>query len=326
MKPWGMGDFMNNRMLVVLVSLVPVNAAAQTDGIFKEHTALVVPRANIPIGAEWIPGVGPNGEGTPSNVGISAGMSGSTIDTTTRRKIAFGLGSLLGLDANATNERNVKLEGIEIHRVKDLGQLPLAAGQQVLFEGIKAKTISIVVDKVNGAKLKAAAEAKGIPVSADVDAGGTRKITLDGSDLFLAYQVISFSKPTARTTVKYHGGKDITIDETYRFRFCECLENGGVEVFMTNLLAPSTGAVFNTQRKELPGNIAWAEFGLPPHRQGNNITANLATIRFHNDRVYYTTPEGEKKFMSSYPKERNSIELRSTKFRIEPVRNPSASY
>lgn len=246
--------------------------------------------------------------------------------TATRRKIALGIGTLLGLNASSATEQTVKLEGIEIHRVKDIGQLPLAAGQQVLFEGIKAKTISITVDKSKGAALKAAAEAKGIPISADVDAGNTRKISLDGSDLFLAYQVISFSEPRIRTSVKYHGGKEITIDEAYRFRFCECLPDGGVEVHMTNLLAPTTGGTYSTTKWSIPGNAAWSEFGLPPHRRGETITARMATIRFHNDRIYMTTASGEERFLSNYPRERNSIELRSTSFKIKPVKNPSATY
>lgn len=317
---------MEYKFIAALFVAVSAAASAQTTPIFQEHSALAVPRANIPIGAEWIPGVGPNGAGNAGNVDIAQGMSASSINTVTRRKIALGIGTLLGLNANSSNEQTVKLEGIEIHRVKDIGQLSLAAGQQVLFEGIKAKTISITVDKSQGAALKAAAQAKGIPISADVDAGNTRKISLDGSDLFLAYQVISFSDPRVRTSLKYHGGKEITIDETYRFRFCECLPDGGVEVYMTNLLAPTTSGTYSTTKWSIPGNIAWSEFGLPPHRRGETITATMATIRYRNDRIYMTAPSGEERFLSNYPRERNSIELRSTSFKIKPVKNPSATY
>lgn len=306
--------------------MAPNTASAQTEGVFRDYVALTVPRENIPVGAEWIPGVGPNGEAASDNVNVSFGMSGTSITTNLRRKIAFGLGSLLGLDGNTATERTITLEDIEIHRVKDIARLRLAAGQQVLFEGIKAKSISIKVDKSKGAQIEAAANAKGLPITASVDAGDSRRITIDGSDLFLAYQVISFENPRVRVETRPHGGREATFNNTYRFRLCECADDGGVNVYMTNLLAPTPGGGFETKTWTMPANAAWAEYGLPPHKRGNTVTAAMATVRYRNDRIYFTTPSGEDKFMSTFPRERNSIELRSTTFTIRPVRNPSATY
>jgi hypothetical protein len=313
-------------LAAAVIVLASSPTIAQTDGIFRDYAALTVPRADIPVGAEWIPGVGPNGDGASDNISVAAGMSASTINTTLHRKIAFGLGSLLGLDADSATDRTVGLEGIEIHRVKDIGKLRLAAGQQVLFEGIKAKRILVTVDKARSAQLQAAAQAKGIPITASIDAGSTRKITLDGSNLFLAYQVIALESPRVREETKYHLGQDITLSNTYRFRFCECADAGGIKISMTNLLAPDASGGFVTQTWTMPANAAWAEYSLPAFRRGNTITAAMVTVKFLNDRIYFTTPAGEQKFMSNYPKERNSIELRTTTFTIQPVRNPSATY
>ena len=245
----------------ILAALVAAPLHADIAGISSEYTTLQTPKDNLPIGAEWIPGYGPNGDGTPDNVTISKGFASSSIKSQTRNQIGASLGAVLGISLDINKIKNVELEGIEIHRVADLSKLPLKAGQQVIFEGIKAKRVTITVDKGADAGLSASTTVDGIAAVGKVDVGNSSKITLNGVDLFLAYQVASFNNPTtASKTLSHGGGKEVIFNDKYRFIFCMCHENGDVDVRFQNLSAPGPGGNFETILFTYPGKSTWVEY------------------------------------------------------------------
>ena len=316
--------------LLAGLALYGVPVQAQSTGLFRDYTALTTPRTDIPIGARWIPGTGPDGTADSSNVTVSKGANSLTLNSNLQRDIGFGLSSYLGLSANRSAVRSVNLEGIEIHRVADIGKVQVNAGGQVLYEGIRAKTVELTVDSSVGAELTAGATVRGIPVSANVVQGNTRKITLDGSNLFLAYQVISFDSAQRRETEKRHRGGEVTLNNTYRVTFCRCHENGDVDVRFQILMAPRPDGTFATRMiTHRPSPGGWSEISLPRYFNGNRLTAASATVHYNPLRDCsngITDGAGNPVCFVSFPDSANKITLRTTTFRIRRVERPSGTF
>lgn len=302
--------------------------SAQSTGLFKEYTPLVTPRSDLPIGALWIPSVGPSDGGDPANVSVQQGVSTISLDSTTRQKIGFGLGNFLNLSGGGDVIKSVDIDGIEIHRVADVGKLSITAGQQVLFEGIKARRIALTVGSDKAAEVTANAAAKGIPVVASASAGSAQKITLDGTNLFLAYQVVGFNNPKVKTVRKKHKGSEVTIGDGYRFTFCFCHDNGDADVRVQNLKMPDINGKFPMTKELYPANASWLELSLPRQLSKNRLTAASATVRIRQHKSCFAeeTTTGEKLCLVSFPGEANDVTLRTTTFQIERNKKPSATY
>lgn len=323
-------------LLLSALTITPVHA--QSTGLFKDYDALATPRANLPIGAQWIPTVGPGGAGDPTNVSITQGVSSNTLSTNVKKQIAFVLGNLLGIGGGSTTVTSVELSDIEIHRVADLSLLKISAGQQVLFEGVKAGKITMTVDKESALKLNANAAARGVPITASADMGNMRKVTLDGSNLFLAYQVISLGVP--KVTIKSHRYKEslVTIDKFHRFTFYMSGDGDNsrvTQVRYQNIASPLPDGSFPTEVisvKEQPSGDGFYgiwDFSLPRYAAGNSLTATGVTINHKRGRVCFdpakvTFPDGSGRCISG-PTE-GKIEIRSSTFKIARVKNPSATY
>lgn len=66
--------------------------------------ALSFPRTEIPIGATWIDGVGPDGEGADEkNVVIRSGMSSFSLTESQKLGLTAGISTMLGVSSNAGN-------------------------------------------------------------------------------------------------------------------------------------------------------------------------------------------------------------------------------
>lgn len=236
---------MSRFFLAAIITIFPHCAQAQTGSLFDKYTVMVTPKADVPVGARWIPGVGPSGSGTEANVSVSAGAASSTVNSTTKKQMSLSVAQFLGFSGNSSQAINVTLESLEVHRVTDLTKLKIKPGEQVLYEAIKAKKIVFKADDATAVGVKASATARGIPISADVSTGNDSAITLDGSNLFLAYQVIQLKPAKISTIRKDHKGEEVTISDTYRFQFCRCLPNDGVRISVTNLRAPNPDGTFD---------------------------------------------------------------------------------
>lgn len=328
------------RLIFALFVTIGLNSSAyaQSTGLFTEYNALTTPRADVPIGALWLPSVGPAGPGQSDNVTVTRGVSSNNLSSNLKKKIGLGLSNLLGLNAGSTTITSVELQDVEIHRVGDMSRLNVAAGQQVLYEGLKAGRITVTIDRTSAANLNAAAAARGLPITASVDVGNNRKITFNGSNLFLAYQVVSFGSP--QVSIKRHKYKDslVTINNFHRFTFHMNGEGDNARVSQVryqNLASPLPDGSFPTQIipvKELQrGNGYYGiwDFTLPRYISGNRLTATGVTIDHERNRICFNpdnvaNTDGSRLCISG-PTE-GTIEIRSSTFKIGRVNNPSATY
>lgn len=324
---------MNFREALVAASLfVSAPACAQVDvgNMFKGYAAIETPQSDIPVGAIWIPGSGPSGPGADeANLRISKGASTSVVTKDLKQNLAFSLGTFLGLDANRAKHLKVELSNVEIHRVKDLTALKIESGQQVIVSAIKAGTISLIGDKSLSATIRASAVEKGISVSGGATSGDSTTLNLDGSGLFLAFQVVEFRNqgmPKIKTYV--HGGKQITLNKIYAFDFCRCGPGDAIKIYVRNIAAPTPGGKFQTQTIESKDSANfWVESSLSRHMQGDTITAASAKIGyFRKCDVFATTKDGKGVCFENFPKSENYIQFTTSTMRLVPITDPRGSF
>lgn len=312
-------------------------AAAQDYNLFKAYTALNLPRSSVPVGAKWIPGTGPTGPALPVDMlDTSTSLDATTIDASLERNLTFSIAKYLGLNAAQTAKINAKFTNLSIVRVNDLSRVThVRAGEQILFEAIKAGTIKITTATDLAGTIEANAQTKGIDVVAKAGGEHATSITLDGRNLFVAYQVLSFDSGKASTKTVNHRGGDVIIDKTYRFRFCQCTPGQVIHIEIQDLTAPRLDGTLDTQVIRFdPVSDRLIEYNLKPHFDGDKVTA--ARVFFRYLATQECTPMGGMTDKNGnpvrlcgeikYPKGQNSITLTRTAFKIHPVSNPGGNY
>lgn len=319
------------RAALLALSILLVAAVPSVAQPFAGYKAMTFPQAEVPIGARWIPGVGPDGVGAgEANITVLRGLSSAVISQQTKVSLVAALGTFLGLSTSAAQAENFSFTNLEAHRVSDLSALTtVKAGEQVLSQALKAGTISIRTDTVGAAQIEAAAARRGVPVTVKFGGSGGRVVDLDGSNLFIAYQVVQLGQPQVRTReVQHRGtGTEVTIDNTYRFRFC-CGTREKVIIEAQNLRAVSAGGGIESIRFD---HYIEAhrdnDYRLPAYRDGEFITA--ARVRFLYAPNYQCigeviTPRGDTQplCMVDFPANQNRVRLTTSRFRVSLVPNP----
>ena len=151
------------------------------------------PRSSVPVGAVWIQNSGPNGDSAESdNLQVDKGISSLSYTANSNPSLVLGLAEYFGLSANQTQDLVVTLKNIETTRVRDVFRLNVSPGQNILYEALKAESISFTIKSVAGANLGSNFEARGVPVTAKISGGNSTTVTIDGSGLYLAYRVMKF--------------------------------------------------------------------------------------------------------------------------------------
>lgn len=153
--------------------------------------ALSLPQSDIPIGAKWRPGIGPDGNGAPPSNLLTATAPTALNSTQTRQAgIQLGLAKFLGLSGDAADSTSVELSNLQVVRVRSLESTELSSGEAILYEGLKAGSIKVNYKANAAGEIEAAVEAQGLPITGRTAGGDTKTLTLDGSDLFIAYKVV----------------------------------------------------------------------------------------------------------------------------------------
>jgi hypothetical protein len=315
----------------------PLPAASLNQNLFSNFVAMKLPQREVPVGAKWLPGIGPTGPGADTdNLVTSQSVTNDVITSTLKRQLAFSVGTFLGLDANRSQTLDATFANLSVVRVSDLTKIrTVRAGDQLLYLAIKAGKISIKTDTGSAASLKAGAERKDVPVTLTASGGNTSVITLDGSDLFIAYQVLQLGKPQVRQTIVPHKGGEAILLGKYRFRFCQCAPGNPVTVEWGNLSDVGTDGVIVTKRITFhPVTERLNEYPLDSDFAGNTITA--ARVRFLYRATQECTPMGGVSTPAGvptrlcgpiqFPKADNKIVLTTTSFVLSPVARPDGPF
>jgi hypothetical protein len=168
------------------------NFVSKPSEVFEDFTALNEPRTEVPVGALWIEGYGPHGEGAAAdNLVTVRSLSGVALSGELQIRLTLGLAALLNITPGYGSHLNARFSDLSIVRVKDLTKIAGPQGEPRIFEALRAGTITISTDSDIGLDLGGRLEATKLPLVGTADTGRKRSFSIDGRDLFIAYRVAS---------------------------------------------------------------------------------------------------------------------------------------
>lgn len=216
--------------------------------IYAGYSAIDEPRENVPVGALWVQGYGPYGEGAaPDNLITLRSLSGYSLSGDLQLALSFGLASVLDLDPAYRKRISAKFSDLSIVRVKDVSKLAGPADEPRIYEAVRAGSITITAEKALGIDLKATAKSQNLIVLGNGDPGQAQTITIDGKDLFLAFRVVvpgPARKRPETVPIRIVKGEAIAAVQGHRVTF----DTRGLERCLCNASSPE--GVASCRRKE----------------------------------------------------------------------------
>jgi hypothetical protein len=220
-------------ILVVGCVPAPSPSTGTVSGIPAGFKALSIPREDISIGAKWRPSIGPDGAGIAKENLLSV----RSVDILSSNQVLSGgvktaLADFLSLGGLAGTELKMDFGNLLIDRVADLSLVNASTGDSIVYEGLKAESIKISYQSQYSAEVRAAIEQKGIPILFEGGGSGGNTMTIDGSDLYIAFRAVSLQpagtkrsgpKNTNMTGDVKIEPYDLTIDYE---NYATCLING----------------------------------------------------------------------------------------------------
>lgn len=257
----------------VLACILPIAAAGCASApafvprpgeVYQGFSAIADPKPEVAVGALWVQGYGPFGEGAAAdNLVTLRGLSGFSATGDLQLSLTLGLGSLLHIDPQYRTKISARFSDLSVVRVKDVAKLSGPSGQPRIYEALKAGTITVTADKSLGLDFDAQVKTSHFPVLGRGDTGRTQSLTIDGKDMYLAYRVVTPAAvrgrvETARIVPTKDGGGEASV-HGYRIRLqpagddlCEkqgsraravaCSDAGNVRFSLSEGKAPGTTA------------------------------------------------------------------------------------
>lgn len=182
---------------------------------FDGFVAINPPRADVPVGALWINGFGPTGDGADKdNLETDKSLSALTIDKNLQLSLTLGLLQLFGVNPKASDHYQARFTDLSLLKVKDLSKLPGLKGEPRIIEALKAGSVTISSDSeigLNGQNTpwqRNDAQASGI-----AERGHTYSI--EAHDMFIAIHVATpeLTQSKQQQLKIIDGGKSARIDD-----------------------------------------------------------------------------------------------------------------
>lgn len=315
-------------------------------GTVSGFKALDIPRRDLPIGAQWLPGIGPAGTGQgDGSLVVRRGLSTSTLTSTQRRQIAAGLAKYFGLTANLSRDVEILYKDLTVITVSDITQLPIKSGQSVLYEGIKASKFELKYKSSLDSTVRAALTAKGIPLEGTAGAGGASSLVVGGEDIFVAYRVVGFESQgvkkqskrissggggsTARTKLgRYEIGIDSAgIYSCYcpmrtpeKWQSCARSAESEIQVRSYEISSGPSGDIYETTLQYVLEKHKDRPFKLATSEDGSSITTDYLRVQLR----YRPTQNMPGFCMIEIDDPYSLLELTTSKFKLRHVNNPVA--
>lgn len=176
-----------------VIASVPLGAAPtfvpSPRQAFDGFVAVNAPRPEVPVGALWIDGFGPTGEGASAdNLETVRSLNGMTIDKGLQLALTAGIFGLLGIEPRLRDRYTARFTELTIVRVKDVSRLAGPKGEPRIIEALKAASIVVSTDTEVGLNGRGNAGAlRAVDVS--TTNARTRNYAIEGRDLFVAIRV-----------------------------------------------------------------------------------------------------------------------------------------
>jgi hypothetical protein len=156
---------------------------------FEGFVAINPPRGDVPVGALWINGFGPTGDGADKdNLATDRSLSALTIDKNLQLSLSAGLLQLFGIDPRARDHYVARFTDLSLVRVKDVSKLSGPRGEPRIIEALKAGSVTISSDSAIGLSGQNSPWQR-----KDVEASGTADrshlYSIEARDMFIAIHV-----------------------------------------------------------------------------------------------------------------------------------------
>ncbi|WP_332752360.1 hypothetical protein [Sphingomonas sp. RB1R13] len=166
---------------------------------FDGFAAIRSPRPDVPVGALWVQGYGPTGEGaTADNLETVRSLNGINIDKNLQLSLSTGLFSLLGIDPHVRDHFTAHFTELTIIRVKDVSKLSGPPGEPRIVAALKAGGVTVTSDGDVGLNARTIVYGQ-TKIQGSTTNDRTRTFSIDGRDLFIAIRVATMkaveSKP-----------------------------------------------------------------------------------------------------------------------------------
>jgi hypothetical protein len=180
---------------ILTILFLTVSMAVSGQGIFEGFQILKIPRENIPLGAEWVNGIGVNGIGVPeTNITINRSINSFEIDKIFKQSVDLSILSYFNLDGSYLANTTINYTNLTIYTVKDFSATNLNSGQLIIYECIKADSIYFKVNKAIDASLKLKLDEKVKDLKLQTNTNFNNGVTFSGNKLFLAFRVFELGK------------------------------------------------------------------------------------------------------------------------------------
>ena len=199
---------MKKTLTIILFTFV---IQGQGQELFDGFKILKIPRENIPLGAEWLNGLGENGLGTSEdNITISKTIKLYEMDNSFKQSLNLSILSYFNLGADFLSNTAIDYTNLTIYKVKDFSNLNLRNGQCVIYECIKADSIFFKVNKDINGELKLKLDEKLKDLKLTSFSNFKKGLTFSGEKLFLAYRVLELGETKVTEKSKAIKGPGMT--------------------------------------------------------------------------------------------------------------------
>lgn len=180
-------------LLTLILTISSICSYGQ--GLLDGFQILKIPREKIPIGAEWINGVGVNGAGvSDENITINKSLNSIELDKDFKQGIDLAILSFFNLDATYLTNTTINYKNLTIYTVSDISKTNLNTGQLIIYECIKADSIYFKVNKGLDAGLKLKLDEKINELQLTGKTDFNKGVNFSGNKLFLAFRVFELGK------------------------------------------------------------------------------------------------------------------------------------
>jgi hypothetical protein len=312
----------------------------RSQNILKGYKILNIARRDVPLGAQWIDGVGPDGDGTTSdNIRFTESVDYLNVDNAIKASITLSIIKYLGIRGDYASKIKIQCKNLKIYTVHDISKTSIRTGQYMLYEYITGDSISVVYDKSIKASVELELKQKFSDYKMNASTDQSQKGTFSGRNLALGYRVFEFGKTKVvekkvkikdtkdggglkelkilNYTFSFNDfqlskclGKSIPIDEN---KLKECGQSNPVALSIRNFSnTDASGKPLSKELKIIPDT--YQEFRFSYKSNNNLISDNIKVTYAYKPRSFFL-----------YMSDNSKVELRTTETPLKMLTNPLAA-
>lgn len=207
--------------VIWLLMLTSASFSQNLKNILDGYTVNKIPTDRSIVGAKWVKNFGATTEGlTDDKLIISKSLNQYSLDKESAESLGVGVLSILGLTGYSTNDISVVFNDLQIYSIKNIYELSLIEGEKIVFSAVKAGSFDLIFNKNLESSVKAKIPLRNLKIDAEINLGEQKRVTINGSNLFVAQKIGQVTKITTKTkSKKLRGSLEVKDVLGYDFSF-----------------------------------------------------------------------------------------------------------